>query len=229
MKTLALQMSYPPDAKVSGVSKYVWQQLPNNWLSIQEITIKELRNFRKQDVSVLHFPVHNSDLKKTFKVTEPELDVVRKFHIFKKDAYGLIGECDHYHLMSSDTGTLWGGVDRARITWMWKIGGTLDVELAKIAQDHAIYNENSLDQIENVVSSVIKRDPTQLTKADFSFIYAGTDGRWKSFYPTIQQLVDFHILRNEEINESYVEFLNGPECAVMRAAWDISGAVRIKE
>jgi hypothetical protein len=86
-----------------------------------------------------------------------------------------------------------------------------------------VYNtkEMLLEQVDSLVSSVVKKNKQNtLTKYDFCAVYFAD--RWRAYYPTVQQLIEYHTKVNTEetVNKSYLDFLTSQDFKNIRALWD---------
>ena len=223
MKVLELEMKYPLGACVQGVTKYRWHRLPNNWLAIQEICIREDLNFSNETHM---FPVHNLQ-DKSHSVEISNASIQHMFHLFKEDRFCLIGDDPVYYLMAQEL-SLEAALLAGRMAWNALLAGDLYKELVRIAEENFAGKERALEQIENVVCSVMNRDARTLTKADFSYIFVGPAGRWKSFYPSLEELIEFH-KKSDTFNCDYVDFLKSERLKRRRSIWESEEGVVIKE
>jgi len=115
-------------------------------------------------------------------------------------------------LFSVPTDQLKEGIERAKNLWNPPPPPPPAIDFKTMALDH----------IENMITSLVKRNnEAQLTKADFSFIYYGTDSNWHAFYPPVERLIGHHLSKTEQ-NEQYLNFLRSDKFQQTRNEWDRS-------
>ena len=220
---LGLEMLFPLRAQVAEVTKYRWHRLPNNWLAIQETIVGEDFSWP----GYLNFPRYDTTEEKQHCVKVSSSIVEYMYHMYKHDRFCLVNADPEYHLMAAEP-SLHGAMRQARLTWTARLDGDLDKELSKIAAENTGNKERALEQVENVVSSVLKRNPESLTKADFSYIFVGPGGRWCSYYPSLKELLE-HFAKGEKHDAEYKEFLESKECATLRECWENEKGVIVEE
>lgn len=77
-----------------------------------------------------------------------------------------------------------------------------------------------LDHIQSMLQSIVKKGNTEsLRKFDFCSVYYAK-GVWHAFYPTVEDLIDFHVANVQEQDEDYLNYLRSDELKAKREEWD---------
>ena len=190
--------------------QYQRTRRPENWEIVMETSIKQEDSVNGFTYPVLCVQYHYYKID-TYNLFGPDLVNSCRFHVYSTSVKDMTVDYD---------ASVEFGLEHAKNQLAKLFPNEVKKEAEYIAKQKRNFRSEALEQIENVVRSIIKRNASNLIKSDFSYITADSKGNWRAYYPTLQDLIDFHCEKplNEQDN-NYLNFLASDQLDEMRNLW----------